>query len=143
LDDDPFDLARFIEAQAGVYDRALDELRCGRKTSHWMWFVFPQLAGLGGSPTAVHYAIGSLDEARAYLAHPMLGPRLLTCIQAVNALDGPSAEAVFGFPDVLKFRSCLTLFAQAAPDEPLFRQALQTHYAGAPCDRSLALLEQP
>jgi uncharacterized protein (DUF1810 family) len=142
LEDDPFDLARFVGAQAGVYERALDELRRGPKTSHWMWFVFPQLAGLGGSPTAVLYAIGSIDEARAYLAHALLGSRLRTCVEVVNGLDGHSAEAVFGFPDVLKFRSCLTLFAQAAPDEPLFRHALETHYAGQPCARSLALLEQ-
>jgi uncharacterized protein (DUF1810 family) len=141
LEDDPFDLARFVTAQAGVYEQALDELRRGRKTSHWMWFIFPQLAGLGGSPTAVLYAISSLEEARAYLAHPILGPRLCTCVETLNGLT--DAETIFGFPDVLKCRSCLTLFAEAAPDEPLFRQALETHYAGQTCDRSLELLGQP
>jgi uncharacterized protein (DUF1810 family) len=142
LDDDPYDLARFVEAQAGVYERALDELRRGRKTSHWMWFVFPQLAGLGGSPTAALYAISSLGEARAYLAHPILGPRLRTCVQTLNGLTETTAEAVFGFPDVLKCCSCLTLFAEAAPEDAIFRHALETLYAGQPCARSLELLGQ-
>jgi len=142
MDDDSHDLARFVAAQNGVYERALTELRAGRKTSHWMWFVFPQLAGLGGSPTAALYAIASLDEAGAYLAHPILGPRLVACVEAVNGLNGLTAEAIFGFPDVLKFRSCLTLFAEAAPDAAVFRQALETYY-GEPCERSLALLAAP
>jgi uncharacterized protein (DUF1810 family) len=142
MDDDPHDLARFVAAQKGVYDRALAELRAGRKASHWMWFVFPQLAGLGGSPTAALYAIGSLDEARAYLAHPILGPRLLQSVETVNRLSGLSAEAIFGFPDVLKLRSCLTLFAEAAPDATPFRRALETYY-GEPCERSLAILAAP
>ena len=142
MDDDPHDLARFVAAQEGVYERALGELRRGRKTSHWMWFVFPQLAGLGGSPMAARYAIGSLDEARAYLAHPILGPRLVTCVETVNGLSGRTAEAIFGFPDVLKFRSCVTLFEQAAPDPAVFRRALETYY-GEPCERSLALLADP
>jgi uncharacterized protein (DUF1810 family) len=142
MDEDPHDLARFVAAQEGVYTRALDELRRGRKTSHWMWFVFPQLAGLGGSPTAARYAIASLDEARAYLSHPVLGPRLVACVETVNGLTGATAEGVFGSPDVLKFRSCLTLFAQAAPDAAPFRRALETYY-GEPCERSLALLASP
>ena len=140
MDDDPFDLARFVEAQAGVYELALGELRRGRKAGHWMWFVFPQLAGLGGSATAVRYAIGSLDEARAYLAHPILGQRLRACVETLNDLTDQTAEAVFGFPDVLKCRSCLTLFAAAAPNEALFRRTLDTHYAGRTCERSLELL---
>jgi uncharacterized protein (DUF1810 family) len=142
MDDDPHDLARFVAAQEGVYEQALAELRCGRKIGHWMWFVFPQIAGLGGSPTAARYAMASLDEARAYLAHPVLGPRLVTCVESVNGLSGATAEAIFGFPDVLKFRSCLTLFAEAAPDAAPFRRALETYY-GAPCERSLALLARP
>ncbi len=140
--DDPFDLARFVDAQEGVYARALGELRSGCKTSHWMWFVFPQLAGLGGSAMAMLYAIGSLDEARAYLDHPLLGPRLVTCVEAVNELSGPTAEAIFGFPDVLKFRSCLTLFAEAAADAAPFRQALAKYYADETCERTCALLAE-
>ena len=108
--DDRFDLERFVKAQIGIYDVALGELRAGRKRSHWMWFVFPQLAGLGSSPTAQTYAIGSLEEARAYLAHPVLGPRLIECVQAVNAVRERSAGDIFGYPDELKFRSSLTLF---------------------------------
>ncbi|HLI66168.1 MAG TPA: DUF1810 domain-containing protein [Caulobacteraceae bacterium] len=140
MDDDPHDLERFVTAQAGVYETALEELRRGRKESHWMWFVFPQLAGLGGSPMAEVFAIASLDEARAYLAHPLLGARLTECVGAVTAVDGRSAVAIFGFPDVLKFRSCLTLFAHAAPHEPAFAAALAKYYDGQPDERSLALL---
>jgi uncharacterized protein (DUF1810 family) len=143
MDDDPHDLARFVAAQDGVYERALVELQRGRKTGHWMWFVFPQLGGLGGSPVAVHYAIGSLDEARAYLAHRLLGPRLIACVEAVNGLPTSAPEPVFGFPDVLKFRSCLTLFAEAAPDEQIFRTAIDRFYGGETCERSLALLAKP
>jgi uncharacterized protein (DUF1810 family) len=142
MDNDPYHLARFVAAQEDVYERALTELMAARKASHWMWFVFPQLAGLGGSPMAALYAIASLDEARAYLAHPILGPRLMACVETVNRLTGVSAETIFGFPDVLKFRSCLTLFAQAAPDAAPFRRALETYY-GEPCERSLALLATP
>jgi uncharacterized protein (DUF1810 family) len=142
MQEDPFDLARFVEAQEGVYHRALDELRRGRKASHWMWFVFPQLAGLGGSAIAVRYAIASLDEARAYLAHPLLGPRLVACVETLMGLSGPSAEAIFGFPDVLKLRSCLTLFAEAAPDDPRFQEALGRYYSGDADERTLSLLEE-
>src|SRR5579871_880297 len=112
--DDPHNLARFIAAQHGVYVRVLAELAAGRKESHWMWFVFPQLAGLGSSPTARHYAIASLAEARAYLAHPLLGARLRECTALVIGLEGTTAQAVFGYPDDIKFRSCMTLFAHAA-----------------------------
>jgi uncharacterized protein (DUF1810 family) len=140
VDDDQFDLARFVDAQDGVYEGALAELRGGRKTSHWMWFVFPQIGGLGGSPTAATFAISAIDEARAYLEHPLLGARLRECVETVNALEGHTAEAIFGFPDVLKFRSCLTLFAEAAPHETAFGDALDRYYDGERDERSLALL---
>ena len=121
-------LDRFVEAQAPVYDRALAELKAGRKQSHWKWFVFPQIAGLGRSPMAQHYAIQNLAEARAYLAHPLLGARLRECTQAVIAVESRTAHEIFGSPDDLKFRSCLTLFAHAAPDEKLFRAALEEYF---------------
>jgi uncharacterized protein (DUF1810 family) len=123
-------LERFVEAQAPVYDQALRELRAGRKQSHWMWFVFPQIAGLGHSTMAQTYAIQNLAEARAYLAHPLLGTRLRECCQAVMNVQGKSAHDIFGSPDDLKFRSCLTLFAQAAPDERLFRDLLEKYFGG-------------
>jgi uncharacterized protein (DUF1810 family) len=123
-------LERFVEAQAPVYARALAELRAGQKQSHWMWFIFPQIAGLGHSPMAQHFGIQSLEEARAYLAHPLLGARLCECCEAVLAVDGESAHAIFGAPDDLKFCSCLTLFAQAAPDDALFRALLEKYYDG-------------
>lgn len=129
-DDDPHDLERFIRAQAGVYDAALGELRAGRKRTHWMWFVFPQVEGLGSSATARHYAIRSLDEARAYLAHPLLGPRLVDCTQAVNALQGRGAHEIFGAPDDLKFRSSMTLFAQVAGSNSDFARALEKYFDG-------------
>src|SRR5690348_18193089 len=113
---DPFELERFAAAQANVIARVKDELRAGRKQSHWMWFVFPQLAGLGFSPMAQRYAIASLAEARAYLAHTLLGARLRECTELVLAIHGKSAHDIFGSPDDLKFRSCLTLFAEAVPD---------------------------
>jgi uncharacterized protein (DUF1810 family) len=111
---DPYDLARFLSAQQPVYARVLHELAAGRKRTHWMWFIFPQLQGLGSSATARHYGISSLAEARAYLAHPLLGARLRECTALVNGLEETSAQEVFGYPDYLKFRSCLTLFAHAA-----------------------------
>lgn len=138
--DDPFDLSRFETAQADVYGQALAELRAGRKRTHWMWFVFPQLKGLGASPTAQFYGLGSLAEARAYLAHPVLGRRLLECTAAVNALAGPAAHEIFGSPDDLKFRSSLTLFQAAAPDEPAFTAALAKYFAGEPDPRTLQFL---
>ena len=124
-------LDRFVEAQAPVYDRALAELKAGRKQSHWMWFVFPQIACLGRSPMAQHYAIQNLAEARAYLAHPLLGARLRECTQAVLDVDGKTAHEIFGAPDDLKFRSSMTLFAQAAPDKNLFRAALEKYFDGS------------
>jgi uncharacterized protein (DUF1810 family) len=128
---DPFDLARFVAAQDdGVYEQALSELRRGRKSGHWMWFVFPQLAGLGRSPTARHYAISGLDEARRYLAHPVLGPRLRECAVVVAGLPA-GAEAILGGIDAVKLRSSMTLFLRAAPDEAVFQQVLDRHYAGS------------
>ena len=122
-------LDRFVEAQAPVYDRALTELKAGRKQSHWMWFVFPQLAGLGRSPIAQHYAIQNLAEARAYLTHPLLGTRLRECIQAVMDAEGQTAHDIFGSPDDLKFCSSMTLFDLASPDG-IFRAALEKYFSG-------------
>jgi uncharacterized protein (DUF1810 family) len=127
---DPFDLQRFVTAQDGVYEQALAELRRGRKQSHWMWFVFPQIAGLGRSPTAQHYAISNLDEARAYLQHSVLGPRLKESARALTELKGTDAGAVLGPVDALKLRSSMTLFARADPDEPVFRQVLDQYFGG-------------
>jgi uncharacterized protein (DUF1810 family) len=134
------DLSRFIEAQTGAYEAALAELRRGQKTGHWMWFVFPQIEGLGRSPTARFYALADLAEARAYLAHPVLGPRLIDAVEAILALPGRDAHAVFGAPDDLKLRSCLTLFQAAAPGEPTFARALDKYFGGAPDPLTLARL---
>lgn len=125
-----FELDRFVAAQEGVYDRATRELRAGRKDSHWMWFVFPQLQGLGSSATARLYAIGSADEARAYLDHPVLGPRLRQCVEALLEIEGRTAKEIFGYPDDLKLRSCLTLFAAVAEDDPIFQDALTRYFGG-------------
>ena len=127
---DPFDLQRFVEAQAPVYDRVRDELRAGRKESHWMWYVFPQIAGLGQSPTSVFYAISSIDEAKAYLAHPVLGSRMRECTQLALDVEGRSARDIFGPVDEMKFRSSMTLFSRAAPEEPLFSQCLEEYFGG-------------
>jgi uncharacterized protein (DUF1810 family) len=129
---DPFELERFQEAQDrhGTYGQALGELRAGTKQSHWMWFVFPQLAGLGHSETARHYGLRSLDEARAYLGHPVLGPRLLECAGTVAELNGRTAPDIFGSIDALKLRSSMTLFQRAAPDEPLFSKVLAKYFEG-------------
>jgi uncharacterized protein (DUF1810 family) len=136
----PFDLKRFVDAQAGVYATALAELRAGHKRTHWMWFVFPQIAGLGLSPTAQRYAIASLDEARAYLGHPLLGARLREATTAVNGLAGRTAHEIFGSPDDLKFRSSMTLFREAARDEPLFTAALDKYFLGEPDAATLVKL---
>jgi uncharacterized protein (DUF1810 family) len=127
---DPHDLSRFVDAQAPVIDQVREELVDGRKRSHWMWFVFPQIAGLGFSAMAQRYAIASLDEAKAYLRHPILGPRLQDCTRLVLAIDGRSAHDIFGSPDDMKFRSSMTLFAQAAPDGSIFEEALRKYFAG-------------
>jgi uncharacterized protein (DUF1810 family) len=127
---DPFGLRRFVDAQATVYDTVVGELRSGRKRSHWMWFVFPQLRGLGSSPTAVRFSISSIDEARAYIAHELLGPRLRECAGLVTAIDGRSATDVFGRPDDLKLRSSMTLFARAADDNADFVAVLEKYFGG-------------
>jgi uncharacterized protein (DUF1810 family) len=132
--EDPFDLARFVAAQdhGGVYDHAIDELRGGRKTSHWMWFVFPQIAGLGRSVTAQRFAISSLAEAQAYLRHPRLGPRLIASTEIVADLQGSTADQIFGSIDAQKLCSSMTLFMRAAPDEPRFRKVLDEYFDGRP-----------
>ena len=127
---DPFDLQRFVDAQVRVYDSVLAELRAGAKRSHWIWFVFPQLQGLGHSATAVRYGISSLEEARAYLAHPVLGPRLRECARLVAGIDGRSADDIFGWPDNLKVRSSMTLFARATDENGEFRSVLDKFYNG-------------
>jgi len=137
---DPHDLARFLHAQAPVYEQVLAELREGRKRSHWMWFVFPQLAGLGHSAMAQRYAIGSLGEAKAYLAHPVLGARLRECSGLVLAVQQRSVHEIFGAPDDLKFRSSMTLFGRADPTDDLFRQCLLKYYGGEQDPQTLALL---
>jgi len=138
--DDPHNLQRFVDAQDGVYETALAELRAGAKRSHWMWFVFPQLAGLGHSPTARFYAIRSLDEARAYLEHPLVGTRLRQCVEAILPHAGRrSAEAILGSIDALKLRSSLTLFDLVAPRD-IFAQALDAFFASEPDERTLALI---
>jgi uncharacterized protein (DUF1810 family) len=129
-DADPFDLRRFVDAQNRVYDTVLAELRNGAKRSHWIWFVFPQLRGLGHSPTAERFGISSLDEARAYLAHPVLGQRLRECARLVARIDGRSADDIFGWPDNLKVRSSMTLFARATDDDAQFRAVLEKFYNG-------------
>jgi uncharacterized protein (DUF1810 family) len=143
---DPFHLARFIDAQSRLYHQALDELAAGDKRTHWMWFVFPQIEGLGSSPTARHFAISGLAEAQAYLAHPVLGSRLLECTTTVNALeDALTARAIFSSPDDLKFRSSMTLFAQAATSSTRspapFQIALKRYFGGKPDVRTLDLLK--
>ena len=138
--DDPFDLQRFLDAQAGIFETALAELSRGRKASHWMWFVFPQLAALGRSGTARRYGLSGLPEATAYLDHPVLGARLIRAAGVVAGLDAGSAHQVFGSPDDLKFRSCMTLFAAARPDEPVFAANLGRYYGGEPDPLTLALL---
>ena len=140
---DADDLDRFVVAQEHDYARALAELRRGRKTGHWIWFVFPQLRGLGSSPMAQHYGIGSLAEARAYLAHPVLGPRLVECAQAMLALPGRSAEEVLGGIDAVKLRSSMTLFAAADPEQPAFGEVLARFYGGVRDPLTLGMLGAP
>lgn len=137
--DDPFDLERFLEAQRGVYEQACAELRRGRKTGHWMWFIFPQLAGLGSSAMSQRYAIRSPDEARAYLAHPILELRLQEITNIVLEIEGRTAEEIFGWPDDAKLRSSMTLFTQAS-DDPIFLDVLNRYFHGQPDARTLELL---
>jgi uncharacterized protein (DUF1810 family) len=140
---DPYDLERFVGAQVGVYAVALGEIRAGRKRSHWMWYIFPQASGLGFSSMAERYAIGSVDEARAYLGHPVLGPRLVECMEAVLGLEaGRSAHGVFGSPDDLKLRSCATLFARVdETGDSVFAQVIERFFEGLEDERTLAWLE--
>jgi uncharacterized protein (DUF1810 family) len=139
---DPHDLTRFVQAQdgSGTYEQALAELRRGRKAGHWMWFVFPQIAGLGSSPTTVRYAIASLDEARAYLAHPVLGPRLLESVHALLNLEGNDPVAVLGGIDARKLRSSMTLFNRAGPQEPWFKAVLDRYYDGVEDEATASIL---
>jgi uncharacterized protein (DUF1810 family) len=127
---DPYHLNRFVEAQNPVYDRVCAELARGRKTSHWMWFIFPQIEGLGFSSMSRRFAISSLDEARAYLDHPVLGPRLIECTRLVCAVPGKTVHDIFGSPDDTKFRSCMTLFFHAAARPSVFEEALKRYFSG-------------
>jgi uncharacterized protein (DUF1810 family) len=138
--DDPYNLSRFLQAQEGDYERALSEIRGGRKRTHWMWYIFPQLDGLALSSTSKHYSIKSLEEARAYLDHPVLGPRLRECAEEVVRVEGRSAAAIFGSPDDLKLRSCATLFACVSPPGSVFDRLLEKYYGGRRDDKTLRLL---
>ncbi|MBN1835126.1 MAG: DUF1810 domain-containing protein [Spirochaetales bacterium] len=141
-DRDPFDLERFVRAQEGTYAAALAELESGQKRSHWMWYVFPQVEGLGHSGTSRFYAIRSLEEARRYLEHPVLGKRLLECAEALLGVRGRSASQIFGYPDDMKLRSAMTLFSRAAAHSPsVFDRVLERYFQGEPDGRTLALLE--
>jgi len=126
--DDARDLQRFVDAQEQVFDDVLTELKRGRKYGHWIWFIFPQLKGLGRSSTSEFYGISSLAEAKAYLQHPVLGPRLIQCTELVNAVEGGDAEQIFGEVDAMKFRSCMTLFARADPENRTFSRALEKYF---------------
>lgn len=138
--DDPFDLQRFLDAQVDSYTRALAELRAGAKSSHWMWFIFPQLRGLGRSPVAARYGIEDRREAEAYLAHPVLGSRLVECCDTILGISGKSAHEIFGSPDDMKLRSCATLFAQVAEPRSVFHRVLDRFFDGKPDQRTLELL---
>lgn len=137
---DHYNLQRFVEAQNPVYKRVLAELREGRKRTHWMWFIFPQIRGLGQSEIAQRFSIGSLYEAEAYFGHPILGSRLKQCTELVNSVQSRAIEDIFGYPDHLKFRSCVTLFAQAAPGEKVFVVALEKYFDGAPDEFTISRL---
>jgi uncharacterized protein (DUF1810 family) len=140
--DDRFQLQRFVDAQQPIYAAVVRELRTGRKRSHWMWFIFPQVSGLGHSVTSQTFAVSSLAEAVAYLAHPTLGPRLRECAALVVGIEGRSIEEIFGHPDDLKFHSSMTLFARAAPREPIFGACLQKYFGGRPDPQTLARLSR-
>ncbi len=137
---DPHDLNRFTSAQEGIYDRVLAELRSGLKRTHWMWFIFPQIDGLGHSPTTRFYAIKSLAEARQYLSHPVLGPRLAECAESVLGVQGRSASDIFGYPDDMKLQSSMTLFALAAGPGSVFERVLDKYYQGKPDARTLQIM---
>jgi uncharacterized protein (DUF1810 family) len=142
IDADPYELTRFVQGQEHSYGQALAEIRSGRKRSHWMWYVFPQIEGLGLSATSKHYAIKSLGEAEAYLRHPILGPRLLESVEAALGIEGRSALEVFGSPDDLKLRSCATLFASVSPAGSVFEQILDRYFDGTPDEATLRLLRR-
>jgi uncharacterized protein (DUF1810 family) len=137
---DPFNLKRFVDAQAEVFAEALAELRAGQKRSHWIWFIFPQMKGLGSSAPATFYGIGSFDEATAYMRHPVLGPRLVECTQLVNRVEDRTIREILGVPDDMKFRSSMTLFARAAEDDAVFRAAMEKYFDGKPDRLTLELL---
>lgn len=139
---DPFLLTRFVTAQDKIYDRALEELKSGRKRSHWMWFVFPQIEGLGFSSTTQYYSIKTLEEARRYLKHPVLGKRLRECTETILALEGLSASSIFGYPDDLKLKSSMTLFAGVAEPKSVFTRVLEKYYQGNPDERTVAILKK-
>jgi uncharacterized protein (DUF1810 family) len=138
---DRFKLSRFFEAQEADYTRALSEIQSGHKRTHWMWYIFPQLRGIGSSSTAQFYGIENADEAKAFLAHPILGPRLVGCANALLELQGRSAEEIFGYPDVLKLKSCATLFAHVSGHDSVFRRLLEKYYGGEPDKLTLQLLQ--
>ncbi|WP_182867662.1 DUF1810 domain-containing protein [Stieleria mannarensis] len=138
--DDPFDLARFLSAQESCYPQALAEVQHGEKRTHWMWFIFPQLRGLGSSPTARLYGISGIGEAEAYLAHPVLGPRLVECCEAALSVQGRTATEIFGSPDDMKLCSCATLFAQVAGSASVYQRILDKYFGGRSDDRTLQLL---
>ena len=141
MSNDPHWLIRFVEAQEGVYQQALSELREGRKQSHWMWYVFPQFAGLGMSAASVYYAIRSVEEAAEYLRHPVLGPKLQECADVLMSLEGRTASEIFGSPDDMKLKSCATLFAHVSPPGSVFERILGKYYEGERDTRTLELLE--
>ena len=137
---DPYDLKRFVQAQEGDYERALSEVKSGRKSSHWMWYIFPQFDGLGFSATSRRYSIKSIAEAKAYLRHPVLGQRLMKCGEAALSVKGRSAYEIFGSPDDMKLRSCATLFAHVSPSGSIFHRLLDKYFHGEPDPKTLALL---
>ncbi len=139
---DPHNLTRFVQAQEHDYDQALGEIRTGRKRSHWMWYVFPQFTGLGSSPTSMHYAIKSVQEAAAYLAHAVLGPRLLECAEAALQIEGRSALEIFGSPDDMKLRSSATLFASVSPEGSVFHRIIDKYFAGSQDVRTIELMSR-
>lgn len=143
LASDPYDLNRFLEAQVADYDRAIYEIRSGCKASHWMWYIFPQFAGLGTSPTARRYAIRSVEEAEAYLRHPVLGARLIECARAALNVRGRSAREIFGSPDDLKLRSCATLFAAVSTPGSVFDRLIKKYFQGEPDERTRKLIGTP
>lgn len=140
LNDDPFDLNRFLQAQKADYETALQEIRAGQKRSHWIWYIFPQFEGLGFSSTSQHYAIKSAEEAKAYLVHPNLGARLLECAEAVLAVENRTATEIFGSTDAQKLKSCATLFAQVSPSDPVFERLIEKYSQGQRDQKTLELL---